>query len=80
MLKNFQKTFVQNLFCFFSRGRISQANTFGKTKKLLKKLALAAQPDDLDESFKLSKAQKLKVVAQRRVRQAEENCLARAVW
>jgi spore germination cell wall hydrolase CwlJ-like protein len=51
-----------------------------KSKKVLKKLALAAQPDDVDDSFKLSKAQKQKVVAQRRVRQAEENCLARAVY
>jgi spore germination cell wall hydrolase CwlJ-like protein len=51
-----------------------------KSKKVLKKLAVAAKPDDLDESFKLSKAQKQKVVAQRRVRQAEENCLARAVY
>lgn len=51
-----------------------------KAKKVLKKLAVAAKPDDLDESFKLSKVQKQKVVAQRRVRQAEENCLARAVY
>jgi spore germination cell wall hydrolase CwlJ-like protein len=51
-----------------------------KTKKVLKKLAVAAKPDDIDESFKLTKAQKQKVVAQRRVRQAEENCLARAVY
>jgi spore germination cell wall hydrolase CwlJ-like protein len=51
-----------------------------KSKQVLKKLAVAAKPDDLDESFKLSKVQKQKVVAQRRVRQAEENCLARAVY
>jgi spore germination cell wall hydrolase CwlJ-like protein len=50
------------------------------SRKVLKKLAVAAKPDDLDETFKLSKAQKQKVVAQRRVRQAEENCLARAVY
>jgi spore germination cell wall hydrolase CwlJ-like protein len=51
-----------------------------KAKKVLKKLAIAAKPDDIDQSFKLNKAQKQKVVAQRRVRQAEENCLARAVY
>lgn len=51
-----------------------------KSKKVLKKLAVASKPDDIDQSFKLSKVQKQKVVAQRRVRQAEENCLARAVY
>jgi spore germination cell wall hydrolase CwlJ-like protein len=49
-------------------------------KPVLKKLALAAKPDDIDASFKLGKAEKQRVVAQRRVRLAEENCLARAVY
>jgi spore germination cell wall hydrolase CwlJ-like protein len=48
--------------------------------KVLKKLAIAAKPDDIEKSFKLPKAEKQKVIAQRRVRQAEENCLARAVY
>jgi spore germination cell wall hydrolase CwlJ-like protein len=48
--------------------------------KVLKKLAVAAKPDDIEKSFKLPKAEKQKVIAQRRVRQAEENCLARAVY
>jgi spore germination cell wall hydrolase CwlJ-like protein len=49
-------------------------------KPVLKKLALASKPDDVDASFKLGKAEKQRVVAQRRVRLAEENCLARAVY
>jgi spore germination cell wall hydrolase CwlJ-like protein len=46
----------------------------------MKKLALAPKPDDIEESFKLPKAEKQKILAQRRVRMAEENCLARAVY
>jgi spore germination cell wall hydrolase CwlJ-like protein len=52
----------------------------GQKPKVLKKLAVAAKPDDIEKSFKLPKAEKQKVIAQRRVRQAEENCLARAVY
>lgn len=52
-----------------------------ETKKpTLKKLAVAPKPDDIEDSFKLPKAEKQKVLAQRRVRMAEENCLARAVY
>ncbi len=51
-----------------------------KSKKVLKKLAIAEDPDAIEDSFKLPKAEKQRVVAQRRVRQAEENCLARAVY
>jgi spore germination cell wall hydrolase CwlJ-like protein len=51
-----------------------------KIKKPLKKLALTAKPDNIADSFKLPKAEKQKTLAQRRVRQAEENCLARAVY
>jgi spore germination cell wall hydrolase CwlJ-like protein len=48
--------------------------------KVLKRLAVAAKPVDIEGSFKLPKAEKQKIIAQRRVRQAEENCLARAVY
>jgi spore germination cell wall hydrolase CwlJ-like protein len=48
--------------------------------RALAKLAVAAKPDNIEESFKLPKAEKQKIIAQRRVRQAEENCLARAVY
>jgi spore germination cell wall hydrolase CwlJ-like protein len=49
-------------------------------KPVQKKLALAPKPDDIQDSFKLPKAEKQKIIAQRRVRLAEENCLARAVY
>jgi spore germination cell wall hydrolase CwlJ-like protein len=49
-------------------------------KRVLKKLAVAAKPDNLEDSFKLPKAEKAKVMAKSRLRQAEENCLARAVY
>jgi spore germination cell wall hydrolase CwlJ-like protein len=59
---------------------LGEDNAEKPKSKVLKKLAVAAQPDGLEESFKLPKAEKQKVIAQRRVRQAEENCLARAVY
>lgn len=46
----------------------------------VKRLAVAPKPDAIDQSFTLNKAEKQKVIAQRRVRLAEENCLARAVY
>lgn len=52
----------------------------GQDSKATKKMALAAKPDDIEKSFKLKKAEKQKVIAQRRVRLAEENCLARAIY
>jgi spore germination cell wall hydrolase CwlJ-like protein len=51
-----------------------------KTKSEGKLLVAAAKPDDVEKTFKLKKAEKQKVIAQRRVRLAEENCLARAVY
>jgi spore germination cell wall hydrolase CwlJ-like protein len=50
------------------------------TGKATKGVAIAAKPADSDQSLKLKKAEKQKVIAQRRVRLAEENCLARAVY
>jgi spore germination cell wall hydrolase CwlJ-like protein len=55
-------------------------DTVGQDSKATKKMALAAKPDDIEKSFKLKKAEKQKVIAQRRVRLAEENCLARAIY
>ncbi len=52
----------------------------GQGTKATKKMALAAKPDDIEKSLKLKKAEKQKVIAQRRVRLAEENCLARAIY
>lgn len=45
-----------------------------------KPLVASVKPADVEKSFKLKKAEKQKVIAQRRVRLAEENCLARAVY
>lgn len=55
------------------------ADDKAKTRSL-GKLAVTAKPDDIEDSFKLPKAEKQKIIAQRRVRLAEENCLARAVY
>lgn len=49
-------------------------------KSVVKRLAVAAKPDEIEKSFKLKKSEKQKIIAQRRVRLAEENCLARAVY
>jgi spore germination cell wall hydrolase CwlJ-like protein len=46
----------------------------------LAKLAVVAKPDNIESTFVLPKAEKQKIIAQRRVRLAEENCLARAVY
>lgn len=46
----------------------------------VKRLALAPSPATIEKSFKLKRSEKQAVVAQRRIRLAEENCLARAVY
>ncbi len=51
-----------------------------ETPKAIKRLVLTPKPAKIEQSFKLSKTEKQKVVAQRRIRLAEENCLARAVY
>ena len=45
-----------------------------------KKLAMTPSASKIEDSFKLKRSEKQKVIAQRRVRLAEENCLARAVY
>lgn len=45
-----------------------------------KKLALSPSTSKVERNFKLKRSEKQKVVAQRRVKLAEENCLARAVY
>jgi spore germination cell wall hydrolase CwlJ-like protein len=47
---------------------------------LKKKLAMTPSVPKLEQTFKLKSREKQKVIAQRRVRLAEENCLARAVY
>jgi spore germination cell wall hydrolase CwlJ-like protein len=59
-----------------------------KLEKPIKKIALApkvlprvlVKPGKIEKEPKLSKAENQKVVAQRRIRLAEENCLARAIY
>jgi spore germination cell wall hydrolase CwlJ-like protein len=46
----------------------------------VKRLALAPSPAKIEKSFKLKRSEKQAVVAQRRIRLAEENCLARAIY
>lgn len=46
----------------------------------VKRLALAPAPAQIDKKFQLDAAEKRKVVVQQRLRLAEENCLARAVY
>lgn len=45
-----------------------------------KKLNLTPSTAKIEDTFKLKRKEKQKVIAQRRVRLAEENCLARAVY
>ena len=58
----------------------------GKNEKMrdvqspLKRLAVVPKPAKIEDSFKLKRSEKQVVVAQRRVRLAEENCLARAIY
>ena len=46
----------------------------------VKRLVLAPTPDKIEKTFKLKRGEKQKVTAARRLRQAEENCLARAIY
>ena len=46
----------------------------------VKRLALAPSPAKIEKTFKLKRSEKQAVVAERRIRLAEENCLARAVY
>jgi len=45
-----------------------------------KQLAVPVATPKLETTFKLQRAEKQKIIAQRRVRLAEENCLARAIY
>lgn len=52
----------------------------GSVQSPIKRMALAPSPSAIEKSFKLKHSEKQVVVAERRVRLAEENCLARAVY
>ena len=47
---------------------------------VVKKLKMTPSTAKIEQTFKLKLSEKQKVIAQRRVRLAEENCLARAVY
>jgi spore germination cell wall hydrolase CwlJ-like protein len=49
-------------------------------KAAVKRLILVPAVPQIDKSIKIGKVEKQRVVAQRRVRLAEENCLARAIY
>ena len=51
-----------------------------RPKALVKITAASAEPWKLEQTFKLKRVEKQQVVVKRRVRLAEENCLARAVY
>jgi spore germination cell wall hydrolase CwlJ-like protein len=46
----------------------------------VKRMAVAPSPSKIEKTFVLKTGDKKKVIAQRRVRLAEENCLARAIY
>ena len=48
-------------------------------KPVIRKLSLSPSKAKIEQSFKLKRGEKQKVIAARRVRLAEENCLARAI-
>jgi hypothetical protein len=49
-------------------------------EKIEKRLAMTPPVWKLESTFKLKRSEKQKIVAQRRIRMAEENCLAKAVY
>jgi hypothetical protein len=51
-----------------------------RVESAVQRLAMTPEVTKIEKSFKLKRGEKLKVIAQRRTRLAEENCLARAVY
>jgi spore germination cell wall hydrolase CwlJ-like protein len=49
-------------------------------KPVIRKLSLTPSKAKIEQSYKLKRGEKQKVIAARRVRLAEENCLARAIY
>lgn len=50
------------------------------SRPAVKRMALAPSPATIEKSFKLKRSEKQAVVVERRIRLAEENCLARAIY
>lgn len=51
-----------------------------KQQRIVKKLSISPPIWKLESTFKMKRQEKKKVIAQRRVKVAEENCLARAIY
>ncbi|MGH6907539.1 MAG: cell wall hydrolase, partial [Aestuariivirga sp.] len=49
-------------------------------KSIVRKLSFTPSKAKIEQSFKLKRGERQKVIAERRVRLAEENCLARAIY
>ena len=54
--------------------------TFTKPRSLLSRLAMTPPVWKLESTFKMKRSEKQKIIALRRTRLAEENCLAKAVY
>jgi hypothetical protein len=63
---------------FIDRGPVEPA--VSAPKPVQKRLAMTPPVWKLESTFKLKREEKQKIVAQRRIRLAEENCLAKAVY
>jgi spore germination cell wall hydrolase CwlJ-like protein len=59
---------------------VPEAITRPEPKKIEKRLAMTPPVWKLESTFKLKRNERQKIVAQRRIRMAEENCLAKAVY
>jgi spore germination cell wall hydrolase CwlJ-like protein len=59
---------------------VPQVTTKSGTDKVEKRLAMTPPVWKMESAFKLKRNEKQKIVAERRIRLAEENCLAKAVY
>ena len=65
---------------FISPASVDLSGKSDVVQPAVKRMALAPSPAKIEKSFKLKRSEKQAVVAQRRIRLAEENCLARAIY
>ena len=65
---------------FISPAAVDLSGKADATVPAVKRLAIAPSPSKIEKSFKLKRTEKQAVVAQRRARLAEENCMARAIY
>jgi hypothetical protein len=65
---------------FISPAAVDLSGKADATVPAVKRLAITPSPSKIEKSFKLKRTEKQAVVAQRRARLAEENCMARAIY